>query len=55
MTVREMLEKDEHKRLAARAAFSDETRGRPQERVVEETDVRTNYQRDIDFAQKSAP
>lgn len=48
MTVREMLEKDEHKRLDPRAAFSDETKGRPRPWVVDETDVRTNYQRDID-------
>lgn len=48
MTVREMLEKEEHARLNPRAAFSDMTRGRPRERVVDETDVRTNYQRDID-------
>ena len=48
MTVREMLELDEHKRLAPRAAFSDQTLGRPRERVVDEADVRTNYQRDID-------
>ena len=48
MTVREILEKDEHQRLAAKAAFSDETRGRIRQWVVDETDVRTNYQRDID-------
>ncbi len=48
MTVREMLEQDEHGRLDKKAAFSDETRGRPREYVIDETDVRTNYQRDID-------
>ena len=48
MTVREILEKDEHTRLNPKAAFSDETRGRPRERVADEMDVRTNYQRDID-------
>ena len=48
MTIREMLEKDEHARLDAKATFSDETRGRPRQSVVDETDVRTNYQRDID-------
>ena len=48
MTIREILEKDEHQRLDAKAAFSDETRGRIRQWVVDETDVRTNYQRDID-------
>lgn len=48
MTVREMLERDEHSRLDSKAAFSDETRGRLREYLADETDVRTNYQRDID-------
>ena len=48
MMIREILEKDEHERLDPKAAFSDQTKGRPRESVVDETDVRTNYQRDID-------
>ena len=48
MTLREELEKLEHQQLSARAAFSDESRGRlhPEEDRVE--DVRTCYQRDTD-------
>ena len=48
MMIREILEKEEHERLDPRAAFSDCTKGRPREAVLDETDVRTNYQRDID-------
>ncbi len=48
MTVRQMLEKDEHSRLDPKAAFSDETKGRLRQWVADETDVRTNFQRDID-------
>ena len=48
MTIREILEQDEHARLDPKAAFSDCTKGRPRESAVEENDVRTNYQRDID-------
>lgn len=48
MMIRELLEQDEHERLDPKAAFSDCTKGRPRESVVDETDVRTNYQRDID-------
>ena len=48
MSIREILEKDEHVRLDSGAAFSDCTKGRPRESVVDETDVRTNYQRDTD-------
>ena len=48
MTIRQMLEKEEHERLSPDAAFSDESKGRPRAEVVEADDVRTNYQRDID-------
>ena len=48
MTIREDLERDEHTRLDPKAAFSDESRGRPHPEQPEENDVRTNYQRDID-------
>ena len=48
MTVRESLERDEHIRLAPKAAFSDTSQGRPRPEETEENDVRTNFQRDID-------
>ena len=48
MTVRQMLEKQEHERLDPGAAFSDESKGRPRAEDAEADDVRTNYQRDID-------
>ena len=48
MTVREELERLEHRRLNPLAAFSDESRGRPQKEEEREDDVRTCYQRDID-------
>jgi len=48
MTVRERLEQQEHMQLDSRAAFSDESKGRPRAEVFEENDIRTNYQRDID-------
>ncbi len=48
MTVREELERREHRNLHPLAAFSDETRGRPLGEREREQDVRTCYQRDTD-------
>ena len=48
MTVREELERLEHKRLNPLAAFADRTKGRPRFEPDREEDVRTCYQRDID-------
>lgn len=48
MTVREELERQEHRRLNPKAAFADRSRGRPREEPPREEDVRTCYQRDID-------
>lgn len=48
MTIRQRLEAEEHKRLDPKAAFSDESKGRLRAQVLEENDVRTDYQRDID-------
>ena len=48
MTVREELERQEHRKLNPKAAFSDESRGRPRFEPDREGDVRTCYQRDID-------
>ena len=48
MTIREQLERDEHIRLDPKAAFADESKGRPHPWQPEENDVRTNFQRDID-------
>ena len=48
MTIRSELERDEHIRLDPKAAFADESKGRPHPEQPEENDVRTNYQRDID-------
>lgn len=48
MSVREELERQEHRRLNPLAAFSDESRGRPRYEETREEDVRTCYQRDID-------
>ena len=48
MTVREELERLEHKRLNPKAAFADRSRGRPRTEQDREEDVRTCYQRDID-------
>ena len=48
MTVREELERQEHRKLNPLAAFSDESRGRLRPEDVREDDVRTCYQRDID-------
>ena len=48
MTVREELERQEHRRLNPKAAFSDQSQGRPRFEEDREEDVRTCYQRDID-------
>ncbi len=48
MTVREELERQEHRKLNPKAAFSDQSRGRPRFEPDREEDVRTCYQRDID-------
>ena len=48
MTVREELERQEHRRLNPLAAFADRSKGRPRPEPDREEDVRTCYQRDID-------
>ena len=48
MTIREELERLEHRRLHPKAAFADQSKGRPYPEEVREEDVRTCYQRDID-------
>ena len=48
MSVKEYLEKEEHKRLNAAAAFSDCSQGRPCIQEQDEGEVRTNFQRDTD-------
>ena len=48
MSVREELERQEHRKLNPLAAFSDQSRGRPFGDKLREEDVRTCYQRDID-------
>ena len=48
MSIREMLEREEHIRLDPRAAFSDESRGRPIPEERREDEVRTCYQRYVD-------
>ncbi len=48
MTIREELERLEHKRLNPKAAFSDQSRGRPRPEADREMDVRTCYERDAD-------
>ena len=48
MTVREELERQEHRRLNPKAAFADRSKGRPRFEPDREEDVRTCYQRDID-------
>ena len=48
MTVREELERLEHRRLNPLAAFSDRSTGRPRPEPEREDDVRTCYQRDTD-------
>ena len=48
MTVRQELERREHKNLNPLAGFADQSRGRPRYEEPREEDVRTCYQRDID-------
>ena len=48
MTVREELERQEHRRLNPKAAFADRSKGRPRFEPDRDEDVRTCYQRDID-------
>lgn len=48
MSIREELERLEHKRLHRLAAFADETRGRVYPEDAKPSDVRTCYQRDTD-------
>ncbi len=48
MTIREELERLEHRRLNPLAAFSDESKGRPRQQDSVDNDVRTCYQRDTD-------
>ena len=48
MTIREELERLEHRHLNPLAAFADESRGRLRPVEHQDTDVRTCYQRDVD-------
>ncbi len=48
MTVRNILEAQEHEHLSPRAAFSDQSLGRPVQEEERPDDVRTCYQRDTD-------
>ena len=48
MTLRDELERREHRYLHPKAAFADETAGRPLGDKVRDHDVRTCYQRDTD-------
>ncbi len=48
MTVREELERQEHRRLNPLAAFADKSKGRLKPEPPREQDVRTCYQRDTD-------
>lgn len=48
MTVREELERQEHRRLNPLAAFSDASKGRPVAYQPSDNDVRTCYQQDSD-------
>ena len=48
MTIREELERLEHRRLNPLAAFADQSKGRPRPEEPRENDVRTCYQRDTD-------
>lgn len=48
MTVREELERMEHRKLNPLAAFSDQSKGRLREEDPRDLDVRTCYQRDTD-------
>ena len=48
MTVREELERREHRMLNPLASFADQSKGRPRYEEPREEDVRTCFQRDID-------
>lgn len=48
MTIREELERQEHKRLNPLAAFADQSAGRPYGDKERDLDLRTCYQRDTD-------
>ena len=48
MTVREELERREHRMLNPLASFADQSKGRPRFEPPRDEDVRTCYQRDID-------
>ena len=48
MTVREELERQEHRKLNPRASFADQSKGRPRYEEPREGDVRTCFQRDTD-------
>ncbi len=48
MTVREELERQEHRRLNPLAAFADQSKGRPRPEADRDGDVRTCYERDAD-------
>ena len=48
MTIREELERREHKNLNPLAGFADQSRGRPRGDQAQDNDVRTCYQRDTD-------
>ena len=48
MSIREILEKEEYTRLDPAAAFSDQSKGRLRPEELEDTEVRTCYQRDTD-------
>ena len=48
MTVREELERQEHRKLNPRASFADHSKGRPRYEEPREGDVRTCFQRDTD-------
>ena len=48
MTIRQMLEQDEHERLQKHASFSDESKGRVRPEEPKDNDVRTAFQRDTD-------
>ncbi len=48
MTIREELERQEHRRLNPMASFADRSAGRPRYEEPREEDVRTCYQRDVD-------
>ncbi len=48
MSIRELMEQQEHLHLDPRAAFSDRSRGRPIPEEYRADDVRTCYQRDVD-------